>query len=153
MTFFAVSVTLVVEFSSRLAFLGNFVQSQLVRNPNHATVWLFQQPREACTHSWNLAPWSQRWLQERCMFPQRNMQSVEGLRPRTTASIFDCSRCGKSPLRDSTHTLQPKLTRERRQAVLIQHDLIRGVQIFERSWTRWHRFFHIFQRLWANWHP
>ena len=38
MTFFAVSVTLVVEFSSRLAFLGNFVQSQLVRNPNHATV-------------------------------------------------------------------------------------------------------------------
>ena len=54
MTFFAVSVTLVVEFSSRLAFLGNFVQSQLVRNPNHATVWLFQQPRE---HVHTLGMW------------------------------------------------------------------------------------------------
>ena len=38
------------------------------------------------------------------------------------------------------------------QAVLIQHDLIRSAWLFERSWTRCHRFFQIFQRLWADRH-
>ena len=71
------------------------------------------------------------------------MQSAEGLRPSCSRSQIDVV----VPLRQLFSGLcahfAPQLPLDMCQAVLTQHDMIKSIWIFERSWTRWHRFFHI----------
>ena len=122
-----------------------------VHTPNHAPIALSQLPLEV----------SRVWLQKRCLFPRRRLQPAESFRPheaviklklwhnRVEFRLFSRSKFASSGF--YAH-MAPKLTREMRQAVLIQHDLIKSDWIFESSWKRWHRFSYIFQRLWANRH-
>ena len=84
-----------------------------VHTPGHAPTLLLPQQHRACPSSWSRAPTSRGWLQKRCLLPRGSTRSAEGLRHPCTrsqtevvaASIFDCSRCGESRPRDSTHIL------------------------------------------------
>ena len=50
-----------------------------VHIPGHAPIWLLPPPHRACTSPWSPAPSSRVWLQKRCLLPQGNTQSAEGL--------------------------------------------------------------------------
>ena len=86
-----------------------------VHTPGHAPTWLLLRQRRECPSSWSLAPSSRGWFQKRYLFTRGSTLYAEGsishvpiikLRLRYNCiDFFDCSRCGESCPRDSTHIL------------------------------------------------
>ena len=65
--------------------------------------------------------------------------------------MFDCSRCGESCPRDSTHILHQSLPRKVCQTVQFHHDLIGSAKVSESCRTRKHRLLIVFKDLRTHW--